>query len=149
VVLYWKEEVNVTLLSFSLHHIDVRICDHTGLSWRSTFVYGEPKAQDRPEMWKLLRIVKKDVKKLGLCWETSMKLCGSMNICLVPKETKDKWKISVKSYLIAIFMTLVSLVFHGRTTTSKKEGIMLECGWIEQLLARVGLMPFLTLNSSI
>jgi hypothetical protein len=61
--LYWSEEINVNLISFGVHHIDVRIIEGNGKSWRCTFVYGEPKVQDRPEMWKLLRRIKKDVKE--------------------------------------------------------------------------------------
>jgi endonuclease/exonuclease/phosphatase family metal-dependent hydrolase len=34
-----------------------------GFKWRCTFIYGEPKAHDRPEMWKLLRRIKTDVKE--------------------------------------------------------------------------------------
>jgi endonuclease/exonuclease/phosphatase family metal-dependent hydrolase len=62
-VLFWSEEVNVSLISFSLHHIDVRITEKNGNMWRCTCVYGEPKAQDRVEMWKLLRRIKLDVKE--------------------------------------------------------------------------------------
>jgi hypothetical protein len=54
--LYWTEEVIVDLLSFSKRHIDVHVSggpyDHM---WRGTFVYGEPKASDRHQMWSKIR----------------------------------------------------------------------------------------------
>jgi hypothetical protein len=64
--LYWREDLQVSLISFGNHHIDVRIIDSVDLSWRSTFVYGEPLVHDRPEMWKLLRRIKHDVRESWL-----------------------------------------------------------------------------------
>lgn len=61
--LYWNENINVNLISFGTHHIDVRIIETNGKKWRCTFVYGEPKVQDRHEMWKLLRRIKSNVKE--------------------------------------------------------------------------------------
>jgi hypothetical protein len=61
--LYWKEDTIVSLINFGVHHIDVKITEPDGLIWRCTFVYGEPKAQDRPEMWKLIRRIKTDVRE--------------------------------------------------------------------------------------
>jgi hypothetical protein len=61
--LFWSEEINVNIVSFGNHHIDVRIFNTDGLTWRCTFVYGKPKAQKRHEMWTFLRRIKKDVKE--------------------------------------------------------------------------------------
>jgi hypothetical protein len=53
--LYWDESIKVDILSYGLHHIDCFIWSsdlHT--RWRTTFVYGEPWAQDRHLIWELL-----------------------------------------------------------------------------------------------
>jgi hypothetical protein len=118
------------------------------LSWRSTFVYGEPKAQDRPEIWKLLRRIKKDVKEPWV-------MLGDFNEAMWQHEhlsiTKRNERKMENFREVLSDCNLHDLGFTGLpwTYNNKKEGIMSGCGWIEQLLARVGLMPFLTLNSSI
>jgi hypothetical protein len=61
--LFWNEEVKVNLISFGNHHTDVKILEPNGLIWRYTFIYGEPRAQDMPEMWKLLHRIKQDAKE--------------------------------------------------------------------------------------
>ena len=57
--LYWDETIKIDILSYGLHHIGTLIWDgehHAG--WRGTFVYGEPRAQDKHFMWDLLRRIK-------------------------------------------------------------------------------------------
>jgi hypothetical protein len=54
--LYWHDEIKIGILSYGLHHIDTIIWDgehHAG--WRGTFVYDEPRMQDRKNMWELVR----------------------------------------------------------------------------------------------
>jgi hypothetical protein len=59
IVLYWSDEINVELQSFSKRHIDVHVSggpfEH---KWRGTFVYGEPKPCDRHKMWTTMRSLK-------------------------------------------------------------------------------------------
>jgi hypothetical protein len=50
IALFWDESVNVELKSFNKRHIDAPESPR----WRATFIYGEPRAQDRHEMWTLL-----------------------------------------------------------------------------------------------
>jgi hypothetical protein len=57
-VLMWSKSVSVELINFSPHHIDVKISEPNEIKWRSTFVYGEPRVQDRHLMWDLLRRIK-------------------------------------------------------------------------------------------
>jgi hypothetical protein len=46
----------VEVLSYGSHHIDTLIWDvDHHVSWCGTFVYGEPRVQDRHIMWELLR----------------------------------------------------------------------------------------------
>jgi hypothetical protein len=57
--LYWNDLIKLEILSYGLYHIDTLIWneDHHAC-WRGTFVYGEPRTQDRHLMWKLLRRIK-------------------------------------------------------------------------------------------
>jgi hypothetical protein len=56
IALFWEEGVDVSLLSFDKHHIDVLIKEGVaGVQWRGSFIYGEPRVQDRHNMWSLLR----------------------------------------------------------------------------------------------
>jgi hypothetical protein len=56
--LMWSKCVPVELINFSLHHIDVKISEPNGIKWRATFVYGEPRAQDRRLMWEMFKRIK-------------------------------------------------------------------------------------------
>jgi hypothetical protein len=54
--LFWDESINVTLLYQGERAIDVLVNESSGGSpWRVTFVYGEPRVEDRKYMWDLLR----------------------------------------------------------------------------------------------
>ena len=51
-VLYWDEKLQVTVLDSCARYIDVRIVDvASGKNWRTTFVYGEPRVENRHHMW--------------------------------------------------------------------------------------------------
>lgn len=57
--LFWDESVHLDLLSYTNRHIDVLVKeDGSAMQWRCTFVYGEPKAHERHNMWTLLRWIK-------------------------------------------------------------------------------------------
>jgi hypothetical protein len=59
-VIYWDEAIKLSIVSYGLHYIDTLIWDSDHhVSWRGTFVYGEPRAQDRHDMWGLLKILKR------------------------------------------------------------------------------------------
>ncbi|KAK3212709.1 hypothetical protein Dsin_017415 [Dipteronia sinensis] len=53
--LFWSDEVNVDLLSFSQAHIDVRICHFQKPVWRFTGFYGHPRQDQRCHSWTMLR----------------------------------------------------------------------------------------------
>ncbi|XP_062021093.1 uncharacterized protein LOC133737577 [Rosa rugosa] len=54
--LLWTDDVEVSLSSYSLHHIDVVIgMSDVANSWRFTGVYGYPKVEDRHLTWDLLK----------------------------------------------------------------------------------------------
>ena len=53
--LFWDENHDVELLSIGEHHVDVLVKEwDKDLIWRGTFVYGEPRVQDRHLMWERL-----------------------------------------------------------------------------------------------
>ena len=57
--LFWDENIHVNLLSINDRYIDVSICDDpTAAPWRATFVYGEPRVEDRHKLWEILQRLK-------------------------------------------------------------------------------------------
>lgn len=55
-VLFWDEAIKVSLLSQGEGYIDVLIQDDTDTGpWRATFVYGEPRVENRHDMWERMR----------------------------------------------------------------------------------------------
>lgn len=53
--LFWDESLAVTVLESCNRFIDVSVKDGcTGLVWRGTFVYGEPRVDKRYRMWEHL-----------------------------------------------------------------------------------------------
>lgn len=51
----WKEEVNVSVMSFSQNHIDSQIqLEGSNLAWRFTGYYGMPERSRRTESWNLI-----------------------------------------------------------------------------------------------
>jgi len=55
IALFWDESVDVTLLSQGERHIDVKIKKSPDQApWRGSFVYGEPRVENRHRMWDLL-----------------------------------------------------------------------------------------------
>jgi hypothetical protein len=58
-VLYWDESIKITILLYGFHYIDTLVWDGDHhASWRGTFVYGEPRTQDRHLMWEVLKRLK-------------------------------------------------------------------------------------------
>ncbi|KAL0445490.1 UNVERIFIED_CONTAM: hypothetical protein Slati_1676900 [Sesamum latifolium] len=56
--LMWVKNLEVTLQSFSAHHIDVSVEPISGGPlWRFTGFYGVPDANNRIESWNLLRLL--------------------------------------------------------------------------------------------
>jgi exonuclease III len=53
--LFWKREVDVSLRWKGRYHIDVDVMEENGTKWRLTGIYGESKAGEKENTWKLLR----------------------------------------------------------------------------------------------
>ncbi|CAL1389096.1 unnamed protein product [Linum trigynum] len=76
---WWKEEINATAMSGSLHHIDMKIVEGTDEVWRFTGVYGWPEGSDKEQMWDLIR-------KLSNQWEGAWLCGGDLNQVLTAAE---------------------------------------------------------------
>lgn len=53
--LLWKEEIGLSIHSFSKHHIHATIKTYLNQHWCLTGVYGHPKASTRGQVWNLLK----------------------------------------------------------------------------------------------
>lgn len=53
--MFWREEVEFTLISFSQNHICGDISHNGARSWRFVGIYGCPREEDKHKSWKLLR----------------------------------------------------------------------------------------------
>lgn len=58
IALLWDEGLYVDTLSMGHRHFDVIIKAADDFRWRCTFMYGEPRTQDRHLMWEQLRRIK-------------------------------------------------------------------------------------------
>ena len=56
--LFWSTDLCVSLQSFCSNFIDVHVKEASGVIWRATFVYGEPKTDRRHIFWDRLRFLK-------------------------------------------------------------------------------------------
>lgn len=57
--LFYDESVEINKIVVGPRYIDVliRLCP-SGVQWRGTFIYGEPRAHERHHMWELLRRIR-------------------------------------------------------------------------------------------
>ncbi len=57
--LYWNESVNVEIKALCERYIDAYVrLSPDGPLWHATFVYGEPRVENRHNMWSMLRSVR-------------------------------------------------------------------------------------------
>jgi hypothetical protein len=60
--LYWDDSIDVFLQSCSERHIDVLIKESPlATAWRATFVYGQPRVENRHKTWDLRRTISSSV----------------------------------------------------------------------------------------
>jgi hypothetical protein len=78
--LFWNNSIKISVVLYDLHHIDTLIWDGVHhAAWWGTFVYGEPKTQDRHNMWELL-------KRLKTCHYAPWLVIGDFNEVLWEHE---------------------------------------------------------------
>jgi hypothetical protein len=66
-VLFWNDDFNVSIKSYSSSHIDAIIKEGTEDAWRLTGVYGAPETHKKEETWALLRHLDHMFKLLWCC----------------------------------------------------------------------------------
>ena len=66
-VIFWKEDFDLTIETFSQYHIDSTMKKNKEGKWRFTGFYGEPDTQKRHEAWGRLRSLKSRGKAPWLC----------------------------------------------------------------------------------
>jgi hypothetical protein len=77
--LFWLQSFSISLKGFNAHCIDVVISGDSGDSWRTTFVYGEPRRDKRHEFWQLLH-------RLHSVWKGPWLCCRDFNEALTHDE---------------------------------------------------------------
>ena len=70
--LFWSSSMSVSIHGFNSRCIDAHITSEGGLTWSTTFVYGEPRRELCHEFWDLLRSMSTSWKGPWLC-------CGDFN----------------------------------------------------------------------
>ena len=118
---FWDDAYNLELNKYGEHFIDMFICTANGAKWRSTFIYGEPKASQRYVMWELMR----RIKPMG---SGTWFMVGDFNEAMWQNEHFSRHKRS--SSMMANFRSvlydcnLFDLGFHGVpwTYNNKQEG---------------------------
>lgn len=56
--MFWKEDIDLKLLSSSLNHMDFTVLNADGSQWRLTGIYGHPEEERKPNTWRLMEHLK-------------------------------------------------------------------------------------------
>lgn len=134
--MYWDEAINVTLLAQCERYIDVLVTDDEGTRpWRATFVYDEPRVENRPDMWECMHTLCSEW--LGP-WVVLGDFNEAMSISSRTHGLKDKcW--TLERYLVtAISMIWASLAYLGHITITREGLETFVFVWIESWLIRNG-----------
>ena len=78
--MFWSDEINLTLLSCSLNHMDFRVDEGDGSRWRLTGVYGHPEEENKHQTWTLMKSLSREGSLPWLCF-------GDFN-CIAAHEEK-------------------------------------------------------------
>jgi hypothetical protein len=73
--LFWLPQYSVSLKGYNSHCINVMISSEMEVPWRATFVYGEPRRDQRHVFWTLLRRIRES-------WDGPWICCGDFNEAL-------------------------------------------------------------------
>jgi exonuclease III len=77
--LFWRQPFSISLRGANSHAIDVIVDSGEPMSWRATFIYGEPRREQRHLFWDMLR-------RLRGGWNGPWICCGDFNEVLVQDE---------------------------------------------------------------
>jgi hypothetical protein len=105
-----------------MHHIDTLVWDGIhNAAWRGTFIYGEPRTQDRHQMWELM-------KRLKPCQYAPWVMIGDFNEVLWSYEHFSNPRRPLKQMMdfheILSFCDLYDIGFQGLSWTygNKQKG---------------------------
>jgi hypothetical protein len=65
--LFWRKGVDVRVRWKGRYHIDVDVVESNGVKWRFTRIYGESKAGEKENTWRLLRTLQGQSDLPWLC----------------------------------------------------------------------------------
>jgi hypothetical protein len=77
--LFWRQPFSVSLRGANSHAIDVIVDSGEPMAWRATFIYGEPRWEQRHLFWDMLRRLRGEWNGPWIC-------CGDFNEVLVQDE---------------------------------------------------------------
>ncbi|KAM0829701.1 hypothetical protein ACQ4PT_066715 [Festuca glaucescens] len=78
-VLYWMQPYAVSLRGSNSHCVDVIVTGESGVEWRVSFIYGEPRREKRQEFWDFMH-------SLSTQWSGPWICCGDFNEVLCQEE---------------------------------------------------------------
>ncbi|TXG63812.1 hypothetical protein EZV62_010806 [Acer yangbiense] len=120
-LLLWNEDCNVSVQSFSVGHIDVRIQVRDGPWWKFSGMYGEPNPNKRPNFWNLIRRLREVDWLPWMC-------AGDFNELLSISEKSGGSKKTIRDIIkfrqVVEDCDLIDLGFSGPmfTWNNKREG---------------------------
>jgi hypothetical protein len=111
--LFWKNEIDVTVKSFSDYHIDNVIKEEDGLRWRFTGIYRESRSEEKEATWELLRTLREQNDLPWLCaLGISMKFFSTVRR-KVHHEQKHVWRVSRRPWRTVTYMIWVTQGIHS------------------------------------
>lgn len=89
--LFWKEDVDLIVLSYSRYHIHAKVMTSNNFGWYVTGIYGQPEVSRRRERWDWIKKIYNELEDPWL-------LCGEFNE-IVSKEEKRGGNLRPKNQL--------------------------------------------------
>jgi hypothetical protein len=65
--MFWNNEINLQILSYSQYHLDAVITERDREPWRLTCVYGEAQVSERFKTWDMLKFIKSSSPLPWMC----------------------------------------------------------------------------------
>ncbi|CAM8882279.1 unnamed protein product [Rhodiola kirilowii] len=132
--LWWKEEVDLRILSYSSSHIDSYVEDDKEFRFRITLFYGEPVTHKRQDSWDLLRLLNKQLELPWVIFGDFNEVCFGWEV----RGTRIRGEWQMKSFREALFdCGLTDLGFKGSpfTFSNKRRGAMEVKARLDRVLA--------------